>query len=172
MLLSPQHSAWQIADFGLTQEGASGISIVTGFSRGSEGYRGPEMVRGRSVVSQQTDIFALGCTIYEVITGKRLFPRDYDLYEYMHTAQLPQISSLEVDEHSNVYISELTKAMLDLNWRKRPSAADILEEIGDPESNWQVSLLERVKEMDYPNENSPIWHKMHWRPYWYVVFLI
>lgn len=167
MLLSLRYSAWQIADFGLTHEGASGMSIVTGLSRGSEGYRGPEMIKDRSVVAQQTDIFALGCTLGEVITGKQLFPRDFDVFHYMYTAKLPTTPPLEVDNRSNVYISELMRAMLGLNWRKRPTASDILNEIGDPEISWETSLVVRTKEMDYPNQDSPTWLEMRWKPYWY-----
>jgi serine/threonine protein kinase len=167
VLLSLRQDAWQIADFGLTHEGASGIAIVTGLSRGSEGYRGPEMIKIPHVVAQQTDIFALGCTLGEVITGKQLFSCDYNIFEYMYSAILPKIPSFEVDERSNVYASEIMKAMLGLNWRKRPTANDILKEIGDPEVNWQLSLARRAKEMGYPEEDSPAWQKMHWRPYWY-----
>ena len=168
MLLSLRHKAWQITDFGLTHEGASGISIVTGFSRGSEGYRGPELIKERSVVAQQTDIFALGCTLTEVITGKQLFPHDFDVFQYMYTGKLPETPSLEVDKRSKIYVSELLKAMLDLNWRKRPSTSDILEEIGNPEINWKISLMNREKEMGYPSEDNLAWCHMRWKPYWYV----
>ena len=143
------------------------MSIVTGLSRGSEGYRGPEMIKDRAVVAQQTDIFALGCTLGEVITGKQLFPRDFDVFHYMYTAQLPLTPPLDVDNRSNVYISELMRAMLGLNWRKRPTAYDILNEIGDPETNWELSLGDRTKQMHYPDQDSPSWLEMRWKPYWY-----
>ena len=124
------------------------------------------MVKDRGSVSQQTDIFALGCTLSEVVTGKRLFPRDYDVFQYVYTSKLPQLPSIEVDERSRAYILELARAMLEIDWGKRPSTINILDEIGDPEINWQVSLLKRAEEHEYPHETSPSWRKMVWKPHW------
>jgi serine/threonine protein kinase len=126
------------------------------------------MVKDRASVSQQTDIFALGCTLSEVITGQRLFPCDYDVFQYMYTDRLPQRPAIAVDERSKVYISELVRGMLELDWRKRPSTVHILNEIGDPEVNWRELLIKRAEEYEYPHETSPSWRKMVSKSYWYV----
>jgi hypothetical protein len=68
-------------------------------------------------------------------------------------------------------MSELVRAMLDLDWRKRPSTVNILNEIGDPEINWQELLLKRAVEHQYPHEMSPSWRKMIWKSYWYLHLL-
>jgi len=65
-------------------------------------------------------------------------------------------------------MSELVRAMLDLDWRKRPSTVNILNEIGDPEINWQELLVKRAVEHQYPHEMSPSWRKMIWKSYWYI----
>ena len=126
------------------------------------------MVKDRSVVSQQTDIFALGCTVSEVITGKQLFPRDFDVFQYMYTAILPQDSALEVDARSKAYIAGLMSAMLEIDWRNRPSATDILREIGDPQIDWREWLDTRAKEQRYPDETSSSWVQRKWKRYWHV----
>ena len=46
-----------------------------GMVMGTAGYMSPEQVRGH-VVDHRTDIFALGCVIYEMLSGKRAFQRD------------------------------------------------------------------------------------------------
>ena len=126
------------------------------------------MVREKSVVSQQTDIFALGCTLSEVITGKQLFPRDFDVFQYMYTASVPQRPALEVDPRSNAYISGLMSAMLEIDWRNRPSATDIVREIGDPQIDWREWLATRAEEHEYPDETSLRWSQMKWKRYWHV----
>ena len=42
---------------------------------GTAGYMSPEQVRGKSI-DARTDIFALGATFYEMLTGRRAFARD------------------------------------------------------------------------------------------------
>ena len=73
----------KILDFGLAKlvEGAmfpnTELSIsptvtVAGQILGTAGYMAPEQVRGEEV-DERSDLFALGCVIYEMITGKRAF---------------------------------------------------------------------------------------------------
>jgi len=47
----------------------------TGAVIGTVGYMSPEQVRGEKVDSR-SDIFAFGCLIYELLTGRRAFQRD------------------------------------------------------------------------------------------------
>ncbi len=52
-----------------TRHTASGIIL------GTAGYMSPEQVRGQAV-DHRADIFALGCVIYEMLSGKRAFQRE------------------------------------------------------------------------------------------------
>lgn len=45
----------------------------TGFIAGTAAYMSPEGVRGQ-VVNNQTDIWAFGCVLYEMLTGRMAFP--------------------------------------------------------------------------------------------------
>src|SRR5438477_311859 len=53
------------------------ISALTGEHRivGTPQYMAPEQIEGREADSR-TDIFALGCVLYELISGKRAFAGD------------------------------------------------------------------------------------------------
>lgn len=74
----------KILDFGLAKliQGPSAASVSStlslqeqtdpGHVMGTVGYMSPEQVRGQSA-DTRSDIFALGCVIYEMLTGKRAF---------------------------------------------------------------------------------------------------
>jgi YVTN family beta-propeller protein len=68
-----------LTDFGLTKrttEMSSGLT-GTGHFLGTVDYVSPEQIQGRPVGSG-TDIYALGCVIYECLTGQLPFRRDDD----------------------------------------------------------------------------------------------
>jgi hypothetical protein len=73
----------KILDFGLARPVTAGsgatqtIAAVTdpGSVMGTVGYMAPEQVRGQTV-DARTDLFALGCVLYEMLTGRRAFHRE------------------------------------------------------------------------------------------------
>ena len=52
---------------------APGSPTMPGVVLGTAGYLSPEQARGRPV-DKRTDIFAFGCVLFEMLTGKILFP--------------------------------------------------------------------------------------------------
>jgi hypothetical protein len=75
----------KILDFGLARSAAADASYADsptamrrtdpGTVLGTVGYMSPEQVRGLPA-DQRSDIFSLGCVLYEIITGTRAFQRD------------------------------------------------------------------------------------------------
>ncbi len=72
----------KVLDFGLARSGQPSAEITTGETAtidstpgtvmGTVGYMSPEQVRG-GAIDQRSDIFALGCILYELLTGSRAF---------------------------------------------------------------------------------------------------
>jgi YVTN family beta-propeller protein len=68
-----------LTDFGLTKRSASESSLTAaGEWVGTLDYVAPEQVRG-DPVDGRADVYALGCVLYELLTGRVPFPRENDL---------------------------------------------------------------------------------------------
>jgi eukaryotic-like serine/threonine-protein kinase len=67
--------AVKLTDFGIAKAG--GRSTASGVLKGKFAYMSPEQARG-DAVDARTDVFALGVTLWELLTGSRLFEGDGD----------------------------------------------------------------------------------------------
>ena len=97
----------KVLDFGLAkafQAGSSNVTTVTvagteaGVVLGTPAYMSPEQARGRPV-DKRTDVWAFGCVLFEMLTGRRAFG---------------------ADTHSDTMAAILGQ---EPNWRELPSAA-------------------------------------------------
>jgi serine/threonine protein kinase len=61
-----------IADFGLAKDRDASVLTAAGQALGSMDYMSPEQIRGEDV-SAQSDVYALGCVLYECLAGKPPF---------------------------------------------------------------------------------------------------
>jgi eukaryotic-like serine/threonine-protein kinase len=62
----------KLADFGIAQTMNRAPVTATGMVRGKLSYAAPEQLEGRAL-DGRADLFALGLTLFEALTGKRLF---------------------------------------------------------------------------------------------------
>jgi hypothetical protein len=75
-----------LTDFGLAKQVASGTALTRqGLFMGTLDYVAPEQIQGQEV-DRRTDVYSLGCVLYEALTGQVPFPRDSEvamLYAHM-----------------------------------------------------------------------------------------
>lgn len=119
-----------LTDFGLTKHGSSRSGITaTGAFIGTIDYIAPEQIEGNPV-DARTDIYALGCVLFECLTGEVPFKKDADvavMYAHMMdprpkvTDRVPEIPP-GVDE-------VLAKAMARQPDERYPTAGAMVEDL-------------------------------------------
>jgi serine/threonine-protein kinase len=127
----------KIVDFGIAKlmsRGAGEHSLTqTGHILGTPLYMSPEQAKGAKTIDHRTDIYALGCVLFEMITGKPPFvrkgPADV-LVAHLHEPP-PRASSLEPTVPPA--LDELVAAMLAKSPDGRPqSMADVAAKLAEP----------------------------------------
>jgi len=74
VLLDPHGGAF-ITDFGLAKDSRGSVLTRPGQALGSPHYMAPEQIRGEQV-SSASDIYSLGCVVYECVSGASPFARE------------------------------------------------------------------------------------------------
>src|SRR5271155_1185334 len=95
VLYSNKFRLWKIVDFGIMSHGTSDHAIPTHASRGTGGYRAPELVADVGHFTNKVDIWAFGCILFELITGTKAFLNDWAVREYYQTNSSKDVTAPE-----------------------------------------------------------------------------
>ncbi|MGA2328683.1 MAG: protein kinase [Bryobacteraceae bacterium] len=89
MMVTPQGQV-KLMDFGIAKAMADRKLTMTGTTLGSLFYMSPEQVKGISTLDGRSDLYSVGVSLYEIVTGTRPFKGDSD-YSIMvaHLEQQP-----------------------------------------------------------------------------------
>jgi serine/threonine protein kinase len=131
---------WKITDFGFTAEGSSKRIVISSMGRGTQSYRALELVQEQPVYTRKVDIWAVGCILYELVSGKKAFHDDWQVREY--GLERKKLSVPEIDYHyrsSRQFFSVMMRETLHKDWLKRPSAQQILRYLDD----FDLHLMDR-----------------------------
>ncbi len=101
-ILIDQHGQAKLTDLGLVMEEApaGGTPRLTkrGMAMGTPFYFSPEQARGETDIDTRSDIYALGATFYEMVTGKPPFEGESAAEVMMQHIQSQVISPKEIDK--------------------------------------------------------------------------
>lgn len=63
----------KLGDFGIARDGDATALTAAGKTVGTYGYMAPEQIAGKPPISRRTDLYALGCVGFELLTGRTPF---------------------------------------------------------------------------------------------------
>ena len=101
---------------------ATGLT-ATGRTMGTFAYMAPEQIRGKPPVSYKTDLYALGCVLFEMLTGRPPFEGDTPaLIFYKHLEEPPpRVATIALD--CPVWLDAAIAQLLEKDPAQRPMDA-------------------------------------------------
>jgi serine/threonine-protein kinase len=137
-----------LADFGIARVLSGKTSGWDGVIAGTPSYMSPEQITGKKV-DARTDIFALGCIAFELVTGRRAFSGEtYSqvLYKIVHEQPegLNEIASLAGAQFESIVRRALSRSPEDRYQTVQEIAAD-LENVTRPDHGGSAKRLGRAK---------------------------
>jgi NIMA (never in mitosis gene a)-related kinase 1/4/5 len=155
VLYSSRHHRWKLADFGISAELIANQSRITSLARGTACYRSPEIINTHTY-NKKTDIWALGCVIYELLTTERAFQSERDVYRYDVNSDITRrLGSSVSGEFRN-----LLRGMLSFEPSQRPTAESLLKDwsrfLKDQHTPFNSMRLLKCEECKLRNQSVPI----------------
>ncbi|WP_137722862.1 Stk1 family PASTA domain-containing Ser/Thr kinase [Prescottella subtropica] len=123
--------AVKVMDFGIARAIADGASTMTQTAAviGTAQYLSPEQARGEQV-DARSDVYALGCVLYELLTGGPPFTGDSPVaVAYQHVREDPKTPSLVNPSIPTVLDSVILKAMSKNPANRYQSAAEMRSDL-------------------------------------------
>jgi len=105
MMLTPQGTV-KLMDFGIAQRGDQGELTKTNTTVGSFAYMSPEQIKGEPV-DARSDLYSVGVSLYEMVTGQRPFPADTAFSAMQAHLQTPPTPPIEVRPDLPLPLSQL-----------------------------------------------------------------
>jgi serine/threonine protein kinase len=118
----------KLVDFGIARTAHGGARLTrTGSFVGTAGYMAPEQARGDTDVDERADVFALGCVLYECLSGRPVYRGDSALAlrakVLLHDPPRLRTITPAISEE----LDALVARMLARATASRPSAADVAQ---------------------------------------------
>lgn len=139
--VAPGGERVKLLDFGIAKltddQGKGGIKTATHQVIGTPAYMSPEQCAGAGGVDARTDVYALGCVLYELLTGRTPFVAEgAGQLIGMHLFQEPSLLSSLAPQIPN-RVCALCHSFLQKDKSLRPSMSDAADALGR-----QLSLLQ------------------------------
>ncbi len=89
----------KLGDFGIARDGDATALTAAGKTVGTYAYMAPEQISGKPPISRRTDLYALGCVAFELLTGRPPFVAETPaemLFGHLNT-EPPHVREYSID---------------------------------------------------------------------------
>ena len=139
----------KVLDFGIARIEATSTLTSVGYTLGTPAYMAPEQARGDSTLTPAVDVFALGCVLFECLTGRPPFEAQHALgvLTRILLEDVPKVSEIRADVPESV--DDLIAILLMKESAARPADASVVLGLID-------GLVEELIEASTPvDDTSP-----------------
>ena len=110
----------KLGDFGIARDTEATALTAAGKTVGTYAYMAPEQIHGNSPISRKTDLYAVGCLLYETLTGETPFVAENPAEMLMQHLNDDPYNVREKNADCPVWLDELIDRMLSKNVDDRP----------------------------------------------------
>ncbi len=116
----------KLADFGIASEGADSENAITlsGTSLGTPAYMSPEQFEDSASVDKRADIYSLGIMLYEMLTGSKPYPGEFNMETFKIVKRGRYIKPRRIDKTIPKELAVLVHRMIRPNPKKRLQTID------------------------------------------------
>jgi serine/threonine protein kinase len=139
VLYSPTDKVWKLGDFGLSSNHSGFTAVADEYGMGTDGYRSPELLSEDPSFTNKSDIWALGCIVFEMVSGVRAFHGDWEILEYSAFTKIkaspnfvrfadavdPYVSGFSLSSADHEWISKRLISALSIDPTARPTASEL-----------------------------------------------
>jgi serine/threonine-protein kinase len=103
----------KLGDFGIARDGDATALTAAGKTVGTYAYMAPEQIAGKPPISRRTDLYALGCVAFELLTGRPPFVAETPaemLFGHLN-ADPPRVREFSID--CPIWLDEVIARLLE-----------------------------------------------------------
>ena len=118
-----QDGKLRLGDFGVARDSDATALTASGSTVGTHAYMAPEQITGKQPISNKTDLYALGCVMFEMLTGRVPFSGAASMELLLkHINEPPATIRTEVMD-CPVFLEQVVMQLLEKHPDKRPHDA-------------------------------------------------
>ena len=118
-----QDGKLRLGDFGIARDSDATALTASGSTVGTQAYMAPEQITGKQPISNKTDLYALGCVLFEMLTGRVPFSGATSMELLLkHINEPPAKIRTEVMD-CPVFLEQVVMQLLEKHPDKRPHDA-------------------------------------------------
>jgi len=145
----------KLTDFGIIKEETNATMSIKSEIWSTASYAPPEIFLEQNKVSIKSDIYSLGVTAYQAITGDNPFYAEKPKVAMFRQINLQPTSILELETQCSVELSLLIDMMLAKDPEQRPSVSEVFETLTYIHSCFEKGCIE---ELTYIEKTNPTKH--------------